>query len=58
MGAIIGGLASVGLAFLAERMDQSLKTSQDVEERLNLPVLVSIPRLPRRLADLNGATRK
>jgi capsular exopolysaccharide synthesis family protein len=39
--AIVGG---VGFAFLCEYMDHSIKTPEDVQERLQLPTLASIPR--------------
>jgi uncharacterized protein involved in exopolysaccharide biosynthesis len=39
--AALGG--SLGLVFMCEFFDNSLKTAEEVEERLNLPVLVTIP---------------
>ncbi|MEN6332821.1 MAG: hypothetical protein ABFE01_01085 [Phycisphaerales bacterium] len=39
--ALVGG---VGFAFLCERLDHSIKTPEDVQERLQLPTLASIPR--------------
>jgi len=39
--ALAGG---VGFAFLCEYMDHSIKTPEDVQERLQLPTLASIPR--------------
>jgi capsular exopolysaccharide synthesis family protein len=39
--AIVGG---VGFAFLCEYMDHSIKTPEDVQEKLQLPTLASIPR--------------
>ncbi len=38
----VGG--SLGLAFGSEYLDHSLKTPHEVEQRLGLPVLASIPR--------------
>jgi uncharacterized protein involved in exopolysaccharide biosynthesis len=38
-------LGSVCVAITAEYLDHTLKTSTEVESRLNLPVLVSIPRI-------------
>jgi uncharacterized protein involved in exopolysaccharide biosynthesis len=46
---LIGGLAlGIGAALLAERLDPSLKSPADVEDRLLLPVLVTIPRVSYR----------
>jgi uncharacterized protein involved in exopolysaccharide biosynthesis len=51
---VLGGLAlGVGLAFLAESLDPSLRTPVDIEERLSLPVLLSIPHLSRRQVVMN-----
>jgi len=36
---LLGGLAA---AFTRDFLDQSLKTNEDVEQRLDLPVLVAI----------------
>jgi Mrp family chromosome partitioning ATPase len=40
---IIGLLLGVGLAFLLEEMEETVRTSDDVKNYLNLPVLGSIP---------------
>lgn len=40
----VGLMASVGLAFLLEYMDNTIKTEEDVERILNLPVLGLIPK--------------
>jgi capsular polysaccharide biosynthesis protein len=40
---IVGLMASIGLAFLLEFMDNSIKTSSDVEKLLGIPVLGIIP---------------
>ncbi len=45
---------SVGLAFVLEYLDNSLKTPDDLEEQLGVPVLASIPRA--RGAKLCGTT--
>ena len=37
-------LASVGVALLAEHLDQSLKSAEQIEQELGLPVLFSVPR--------------
>lgn len=43
IGLVIGLVGAVGLAFLAERFDHSLRTPKQLEGRLGLPVLGSIP---------------
>ncbi len=47
LGFILGLLGGVGLAFFSEYLDHSLKTPQDVEEKLQLPLLASIPKLKK-----------
>lgn len=39
----IGLFGGVAIAFLAEQLNHSFKTADEIESRLNLPVLVSIP---------------
>jgi len=51
---ILGGLGlAIGIALLAEYVDPTLKTPDEIEERLSLPVLLSIPRVAQRHAVLN-----
>ncbi len=45
VGVVLGIVGGGALAIGAEQLDQSIKTAQDVEMRLDLPVLVSIPRV-------------
>ena len=40
---VVGLMASVGLVFLLEYLDNTLKTSSDVENQLGIPVLGIIP---------------
>ncbi|ALC89187.1 hypothetical protein AM500_04825 [Bacillus sp. FJAT-18017] len=40
---VVGLMAGVGIAFLLEYFDNTIKTEQDVEKLLELPVLGSIP---------------
>ncbi|WHY72001.1 YveK family protein [Fictibacillus enclensis] len=42
---VVGLMAGVGLAFLLEYMDNTLKTEQDIENYLGLPVLGTIPKI-------------
>jgi uncharacterized protein involved in exopolysaccharide biosynthesis len=44
---IIGLIGGFGLAFVIEFMDHSMRTSEDVEHYLNLPVLACIPEMKR-----------
>jgi capsular exopolysaccharide synthesis family protein len=43
LGVILGGLGAVGLALMAEHNDHSLKGPEDVEKRLRVPLLATIP---------------
>ena len=45
--AILGLAIGLGVAFLRDRLDRRLRTSDDVEERFDAPVLARIPRLGR-----------
>ncbi|KPJ49465.1 hypothetical protein AMJ40_05405 [candidate division TA06 bacterium DG_26] len=45
MAVLIGIMMGVGLAFLSEYMDHSLKTVEDVQEYIELPVLGTIPKI-------------
>lgn len=48
VGLCVAIFGAVCLALTAEFLDQSLKTADEIEYRLNLPVLSSIPELKRR----------
>ncbi|EIT83968.1 lipopolysaccharide biosynthesis protein [Fictibacillus macauensis ZFHKF-1] len=43
IGFVVGLMAAVGLAFLLEYLDNTVKSEEEVEEWLDLPVLGSIP---------------
>ena len=43
LGLFLGIVGGIGLAFLSEFFDHSIKTPRDVEEKLRLPLLGSIP---------------
>lgn len=43
LGVLLGLFGGICLAFFVEYLDDSLKTKEDVEQRLGLPVLVSVP---------------
>jgi polysaccharide biosynthesis protein PslE len=45
LGFVVALFGGVALAFAMEYVDHSLKTAEEIESRLNLPVLVSIPQM-------------
>ncbi|MDZ4848795.1 MAG: GNVR domain-containing protein [Pirellulaceae bacterium] len=52
---LFGGIiAAIGVAILRDTLDHSLKSPEEIEEKLNLPLLVSIPRLNKRKLQLTG----
>lgn len=44
LGALLGLLAGIGLAFLAESLDKSIRTAEDLERELKINVLGTVPR--------------
>ncbi len=46
--AVIGTMLGVGLAFLFEYLDTSIKTEQDVEDHLGLPILGMVIQIPKK----------
>tara|TARA_R110002124_G_scaffold3271_4_gene22316 strand:- start:359 stop:2050 length:1692 start_codon:yes stop_codon:yes gene_type:complete len=46
---IFSGLVGVGTALILERLDNTMRTAKEVEEKLGLPHLVSIPIVPNEL---------
>ncbi|WP_252314154.1 hypothetical protein [Sinobaca sp. H24] len=40
---VVGLMSGIGIAFILEYLDQTIKTEKDIENILNLPVLGSIP---------------
>jgi protein involved in polysaccharide export with SLBB domain/uncharacterized protein involved in exopolysaccharide biosynthesis len=51
VGALLGGLAAAGLAFIAEAVDNRLKTVSDVERATGLPMLATLGDLKKMTAD-------
>jgi len=49
VGCVVGILFGIGMAFVAEYFDESLKTAEETEEYLDIPVLGTIPVLSRKL---------
>jgi capsular exopolysaccharide synthesis family protein len=56
LGALVGLVLGVGLAFFIEYLDTSVKTMEDVESLLGVPVLAIIPRNIRLLYHEEGDT--
>jgi polysaccharide biosynthesis transport protein len=52
--AILGLAVGLGAAFLRDRLDRRLRTSEDVEERFDVPVLARIVRRGRSARSLNA----
>jgi len=47
LGFMLALVGSVGLAFVLEKLDNTVKSQADVEERIGLPFLGFVPRLPQ-----------
>lgn len=45
LGLVLGTVGGIALAVAAEYLDHSIKTNEDVEKHLSLPVLASVPEL-------------
>jgi uncharacterized protein involved in exopolysaccharide biosynthesis len=48
LGLFLGLFGGVGLAFFSEYMDHTLRRPEDIEQRLELPTLASIPKLEQK----------
>ncbi len=57
LGFVLGCFGGLGLAFLAESLDETIKSPEELESRLDLPTLAALPRLPPRQMQLNGGTK-
>ncbi len=49
LGLMLGLILGLGLAFLREALDTRVRSTDEVEERLGVPLLARVPRPPRRL---------
>lgn len=54
LGLIAGLAGGVGVAVAAEYSDRTMKTSEDVEQKLDVPVLASLPRWTSKETTLSG----
>ncbi len=57
LGLMAGFCGALGLALVAEYADRSVKTPEQIEAYIEVPVLASIPYLPRRELAINGKHR-
>ena len=48
IGFVLGLVAGIGLVFLLESLDDSVKSEEDVEEFLGIPVLGKVPKMTRK----------
>lgn len=53
LGALLGGMLGLGLAFLAEALDRRVRSEREVEQALGLPLLSRIPKPDRNLRKAN-----
>lgn len=58
LGIIFGSMLGIGLAFVIETLDTRITKIEDVEEKLNLKVLGSIPKIVTSNGRLNGESGK
>jgi tyrosine-protein kinase Etk/Wzc len=46
LGLLLGAFGGIGLAFFLDYLDRTIKDEEDVQDKLGLPVLGTIPRIP------------
>jgi capsular exopolysaccharide synthesis family protein len=51
IGILLGLALAIGVAFLLERLDETLKTPEDIERHLRLPVIGIVPKLEAELVE-------
>ena len=58
LGLFFGVFGGVGLAFFSEYIDHSLKTQEDIDEKLQLRTLIVIPRRPKKIGKIEVKKEK
>jgi tyrosine-protein kinase len=53
LGLVLGIVLGIALAFLREALDTRIRSSDEIEQRLGLPLLARVPEPPRRLRKRN-----
>jgi len=56
LAAVVGAIAGISLAFFIEYLDTSVKTMEDVEKHLQIPVLAVVPKNVHALINTEGDT--
>jgi Mrp family chromosome partitioning ATPase/capsular polysaccharide biosynthesis protein len=54
LGGLLGAVLGLGLAFLVEALDRRVRSEEQLEDVLQLPLIGRVPRPPRNLRDVNG----
>jgi succinoglycan biosynthesis transport protein ExoP len=54
LGGLLGAVLGVALAFLAEALDRRVRSEEELEEALNLPLIGRVPPPPQQLRDVNA----
>jgi capsular polysaccharide biosynthesis protein len=54
---VVGLMIGIGLAFLLEYLDNTIKSEQDIEQTLGLPVLGAIPMIKETVAETSRASK-
>jgi succinoglycan biosynthesis transport protein ExoP len=54
LGGLLGGVLGVALAFLAEALDRRVRSEEELEDVLQLPLIGRVPPPPAHLRDVNG----
>ncbi len=54
IGFVLGGMISVGFVLLKEFLDRTIKSEEDVQKHLNVPVLGAIPTLDKKYLSTNN----